>query len=85
MKKFWTQRLQHRDCCYNEVLTMDQAVAHEHNRARDSYLEDNGFVQPSPAPRFVNTGTVKPTMWQRDSDREAILREIGVDANAGAG
>ena len=84
-REFWTQRLQHRDCCYNEVLTMDQALAHEHNRARDSYLEDNGFVQPSPAPRFVNTGTVKPTMWQRDSDREAILREIGVDANAGAG
>lgn len=81
-REFWTRRLQDLDCCYSEVLTMEQALAHEHNKARDSYLEHNGFVQPAPAPRFVDTATVKPTMWQRDSDRVAILQEIGINADA---
>lgn len=75
----WTSLLQHRDCCYSEVLTMDEALLHDHNRARGSYLEADGFIQPRPAPRFVNTETVKPVMWQPDSDRIAILREIGID------
>lgn len=75
----WTERLWHRDCCYSEVLTMDEALTHEHNQARQSYLTDNGFVQPAPAPRFLDTEIVRPTMWQRDSAREAILREAGPD------
>lgn len=79
----WTARLQPLDCCYSEVLTMDESIAHQHNRARDSYVEDNGYVQPRPAPRFADTESVMPKMWQADSDRDAILREIGID-NAGA-
>ncbi|MEZ5736823.1 MAG: CaiB/BaiF CoA-transferase family protein [Novosphingobium sp.] len=78
----WTARLQHRDCCYSEVLTMEEALTQDHNLARGSYLEDGGCVQPRPAPRFVGTESVTPTMWRRDSDRRAILREIGMDAAA---
>lgn len=79
----WTERLQDLDCCYTEVLTMDEALSHDHNRARDSYLKDNGCTQPRPAPRFVDTETIMPTMWRRNSDRDAILREIaGEDAGA---
>lgn len=73
----WTGRLQHRDCCYTEVLTMDEAPAHEHSRARGSYVEADGWMQPHPAPRFADTAIVAPKMWQRDSDRAAILAEIG--------
>lgn len=73
----WTERLQHRDCCYTEVLAMDEAPAHHHNRARDSYWEVDGWMQPRSAPRFADTEIVKPSMWRRDSDRAAILAEIG--------
>ena len=79
-REAWTRRLEHRDCCFSEVLSMDEALAHEHNKARDSYVEHNGYVQPAPAPRFVDTMTIQPTMWRLDSDRDAILREIGIDA-----
>ncbi|WP_232844133.1 CaiB/BaiF CoA transferase family protein [Allopontixanthobacter sediminis] len=79
-REFWTEKLLERDCCFSEVLTMDEALANDHNRARDSYLEGDGYVQPRPAPRFVATETITPKMWKRDSDREAILREAGVDA-----
>jgi len=73
----WTARLQQRDCCYSEVLTMADAPAHEHSRARGSYVEADGWMQPRPAPRFADTDVVAPRMWRRDSDREAILAEIG--------
>lgn len=75
----WTERLRDTDCCYSEVLTMQEALANDHNIARNNLVEADGFVQPAPAPRFVDTATVKPTMWRADSDRDAILREIGLD------
>ncbi|WP_366932688.1 CaiB/BaiF CoA-transferase family protein [Sphingopyxis sp.] len=74
----WTEQLLHRDCCYTEVLTMAEAPTHGHNRARGSYLEVDGWLQPHPAPRFANTQVVAPRMWQRDSDRLEILAEIGI-------
>lgn len=74
----WTDRFLHRDCCYNEVLTMAEAPGHRHNRDRGSYVEADGFLQPHPAPRFADTEVVAPRMWQRDSDRNEILAEIGV-------
>ncbi|HEX7883976.1 MAG TPA: CaiB/BaiF CoA-transferase family protein [Afipia sp.] len=78
-REAWTARLQHCDCCYSEVLTMEEALAHDHNSARGSYIESNGYVQPAPAPRFADTEAIRPTMWRADSDREAILREIGIE------
>lgn len=73
----WTVRLQHLDCCYTEVLTMDEAPTHDHNRARDSYWDIDGLTQPRTAPRFAGTEIVRPRMWRRDSDRSEILAEIG--------
>ncbi|HEX2795112.1 MAG TPA: CaiB/BaiF CoA-transferase family protein [Croceicoccus sp.] len=75
----WTARLLHRDCCYTEVLTMDEAPHHEHNQARGSYVTADGLTQPRPAPRFLDTETVAPTMWKMNSDRDAILRELGIE------
>lgn len=75
----WTALLQHRDCCYSEVLTMDEALGHEHGRARGSYVEAGGFVQPHPAPRFADSEVVRPVMWRPDADRAAILAEVGLD------
>ena len=78
-REMWTAKLQVLDCCYSEVLTMEEAVTHQHNRARDSYVEDDGLVQPRSAPRFMDTAAVAPKMWQPDSGRDDILREIGLE------
>ncbi|MDR7101121.1 CaiB/BaiF CoA-transferase family protein [Croceicoccus sp. BE223] len=75
----WTGRLAHLDCCYTEVLTMDEAPHHEHNRARGNFVTADGMIQPRPAPRFLGTETVEPRMWKMDSDRDAILRELGIE------
>ncbi len=74
----WTRLLHHRDCCYTEVVTMAGAPAHDHNRARGSYVEADGLTQPHPAPRFADTKVVLPKMWQRDADRKDILAEVGM-------
>jgi len=77
-REIWTSLLYHRDCCYTEVFTMTDAPEHDHNRARGSYLEADGLMQPHPAPRFADTKVVLPTMWQRDADRADILAEVGM-------
>jgi alpha-methylacyl-CoA racemase len=54
---------------------MDEAPAHPHNRARGTYVEREGIVQPGPAPRFSATpGAVQgppPEIGQHT--REALL------------
>ena len=74
----WTRRLAPLDCCYSEVLTFEEASAHRHHAARDTYCESGGIIQPRPAPRFSDTKPVTPTMWRSDSARADILREIGM-------
>jgi alpha-methylacyl-CoA racemase len=80
----WTASLEDLDCCYSEVLGIDEAPAHAHHAARESHCEVDGLTQPRPAPRFAGTATVRPRMWTADSDRDAILREIGIEHGASA-
>ena len=81
-RSHWTARLADRDCCYSEAVTMDEAPQHPHNKARGTYVEAGGCIQPSPAPRFMGTASVPPRMWQRDSHREQLLREAGLALDA---
>ena len=37
------------------VLTLSEAAQHPHNRARSTFVEANGKLQPAPAPRFSRT------------------------------
>ncbi len=48
------------DACVAPVLTLDEAPAHPHNRARGAFTAVDGVVQPAPAPRFSGSETVTP-------------------------
>ncbi len=48
----WCAVLAGTDACFAPVLTTDEAPEHPHNRARGTYVEIDGIVQPAPAPRF---------------------------------
>jgi alpha-methylacyl-CoA racemase len=37
------------------VLSLAEAPRHPHNRARGTFVEANGLLQPAPAPRFMGT------------------------------
>jgi alpha-methylacyl-CoA racemase len=51
----WCERLEGTDACFAPVLSMTEAHAHPHNRARGTFIEVAGARQPAPAPRFSRT------------------------------
>jgi alpha-methylacyl-CoA racemase len=51
----WCDLLEHTDACFAPVLSLAEAPTHPHNRARGTFVELAGVVQPAPAPRFSDT------------------------------
>ncbi|TYO98417.1 alpha-methylacyl-CoA racemase [Geothermobacter ehrlichii] len=51
----WCSLMEGTDICFAPVLDMDEAPAHPHNKARNTFIEIDGVVQPAPAPRFSRT------------------------------
>jgi alpha-methylacyl-CoA racemase len=51
----WCATLEGTDACFAPVLSMAEAKNHPHHRARGSFVEMAGVVQPTPAPRFGRT------------------------------
>jgi len=51
----WCEIMEHTDVCFAPVLTMSEAAEHPHNKARSSFVEVAGTLQPTPAPRFSRT------------------------------
>ncbi len=77
----WCALLEGTDACFAPVLTMAEAPHHPHNKARGTFLEIDGVVQPSPAPRFERTpaGPPRPSQRSEQSGRSA-LAEWGIEA-----
>jgi alpha-methylacyl-CoA racemase len=78
----WVAIMQDTDICFAPVLTMSEAIRHEHNRHRNSFVEIDGIAQPAPAPRFSAT----PTQVQRPPARagehtDEVLRDWGFSAD----
>jgi alpha-methylacyl-CoA racemase len=53
----WCALLEGTDACFAPVLDMDEAPAHPHNRARQTFAKIDDVIQPNPAPRFSRTPT----------------------------
>ncbi|CAG2147280.1 Acetyl-CoA:oxalate CoA-transferase [Cupriavidus numazuensis] len=56
----WTELLEGTDACFAPVLDLDEAVAHPHLKARGTFVEVGGVMQPAPAPRFSRTRPAEP-------------------------
>jgi crotonobetainyl-CoA:carnitine CoA-transferase CaiB-like acyl-CoA transferase len=67
----WCALLEGTDACFAPVLTTDEAPGHPHNRARGTYVEIGGVVQPAPAPRFSRTRPDLPVRPQADGEEDA--------------
>lgn len=77
----WCALMEGTDACFAPVLDLDEAPAHPHNRARQTFLDIEGVMQPAPAPRFSRT----PAKIQRPPAKcgehgEAILHDWGFSA-----
>jgi alpha-methylacyl-CoA racemase len=51
----WCTIMEGTDVCFAPVLSVFEAPAHPHNKARGTFVEVDGLVQPAPAPRFSRT------------------------------
>lgn len=56
----WVALLEGTDVCFAPVLDWDEAPQHPHNRARETFIEVAGVLQPAPAPRFSRTSCAQP-------------------------
>jgi alpha-methylacyl-CoA racemase len=67
----WCALLEGIDACFAPVLDPVEAPAHPHNRARESFLDLRGVLQPAPAPRFSRTPAPEPRPPEHPGDATA--------------
>lgn len=74
----WCRLLEGSDACFAPVLSMREAPQHPHNRARGTFVDSGGVLQPAPAPRFQRTPSALPAAAPRiGRDTAALLAELG--------
>lgn len=72
----WLSRLQHLDVCISPVLAMGEAHAHPHNQARQTFVTQNGHIQPAPTPRFSKTpGAIQGPPPRSGADEGSVWRD----------
>ncbi|WP_299040920.1 CaiB/BaiF CoA-transferase family protein [uncultured Tateyamaria sp.] len=77
----WAARFAGTDACVAPVLTLAEARATPHLRARGTYVAPGGVWQSAPAPRFGGSAPRAPQPpGAPGADFEAILTAIGYDA-----
>ncbi len=51
-RDYWCGLLEETDACFAPILSMAEAPNHPHIAARGTLVEEDGMIQPAPAPRF---------------------------------
>jgi alpha-methylacyl-CoA racemase len=79
----WSAAFESSDACVVPVLGFAEAAEHPHSRARGSFIEVDGVVQPVPAPRFLGTPSAQPRPApQRGEHGYDALNDWGFDSMA---
>ncbi|GAB3368877.1 CoA transferase [Spongiibacter taiwanensis] len=74
----WCELLETTDVCFAPVLSMREVLNHPHNRHRQSFYEEQGVLQPSPAPKFSRSAPARPAPPHfAGEDNIAVLAELG--------
>jgi len=74
----WCELLEGTDVCFAPILSLSEAPSHPHNRSRDTFVENDGVVQPAPAPRFSRTPSqIQSAPSVPGSDTDAVLSDWG--------
>lgn len=78
----WTAIMGATDVCFAPVLDLDEAPKHEHNVARQTFVDVEGVTQPAPAPRFSETpGKIQGPPPAIGAHNEAALGDWGFSAD----
>ncbi|MGA5699407.1 CaiB/BaiF CoA transferase family protein [Peterkaempfera bronchialis] len=81
----WTDLFEGTDACVAPVLSLREAAAHPHLRARGTFAEAAGLLQPAPAPRFSATlGTLRRPPARPGAHTAEVARDWHLPALAPA-
>ncbi len=76
----WGALLEGTDACAAGVMDMVEAADHPHNKARGTFVDIDGIMQPAPAPRFSRTpGAIAGAPPSPGKDNSTVLQDWGVD------
>ena len=82
----WVAHFAGKDACVAPVLSLGEAPAHLHNRARGTFLNVGGVLQPGPAPHYSRTECDPPRPPRPEgADSDSILADLGYGAEDIAG
>jgi alpha-methylacyl-CoA racemase len=74
----WCSIMEGTDVCFAPVLSIFEAPEHPHNKARNTFVEMDGVVQPAPSPRFSRTvAEVSHPARAPGADSESVLLDSG--------
>jgi alpha-methylacyl-CoA racemase len=76
----WCALLEGSDACFAPVLDFEEAAQHPHNKARDTFVDIDGVLQPAPAPRFSRTPSAAAVAPEIGEHCDAILTAAGLSA-----
>ncbi len=81
-RDYWVELMAGTDVCFAPVLDLDEAPRHPHNRARETFLDIDGVIQPAPAPRFSKTpGAVAGPPPSIGAHTREALRDWGLSTS----
>ncbi|MEO3997858.1 CaiB/BaiF CoA-transferase family protein [Mesorhizobium sp. CAU 1732] len=73
----WAAHFEQTDACVAPVLSLQEAPAHPHNRARATHVTTSGMTRPAPAPRFSRTQSQVANL--ASTDIRTTLVALGID------
>lgn len=74
----WCELMEGTDVCFAPVLDMEEAPKHPHNRARQTFVEIDGVMQPAPAPKFSRSKPeIRSGSRVHGGDAPSILADYG--------
>jgi alpha-methylacyl-CoA racemase len=77
----WCELMEGTDVCFAPVLNTLEAVDYPHNKARGSFVMQDGIAQTAPAPRFSRTeSSIGRSPVAPNADTDAVFNELGYSA-----
>ncbi len=76
----WVEVFEGTDACVAGIIPLSEAARHPHMAAREVFVERDGFLQPTPAPRFSRTeATLSRTAEDAGQSTREALTAWGID------
>ena len=76
----WAEIFDGTDACVAPILSLAEAPEHHHMKARKSFVEFDGVIQPNPAPRFSSCNNeIRHAPVKAGQNNDEICEQFDLD------